>query len=101
MLPLASVYVAVPALVAVIISKLDGLDGSRSRDSEASGDIIESCMSNHRSGLRERGLNAPSSPEKLEVNGLVNDWVNPSVTASVPSLRASFSSLRLFFRIPV
>ena len=60
---------------------------------------METSMSNHTSGLRDSTVNAPSSPEKLEVNGLVNDWVNPSVTTSVPSLRASFSSLRLFFRI--
>lgn len=55
MLPLASVYVAVPALVAVIISKLDGFAGSRSRDSEASGAIIDSCISYAIIGLRDKG----------------------------------------------
>ena len=60
MLPLASVYVAVPALVAVITSKEDGFAGSRSNDSEASGAIIDRLASYARIGFRDKGSNLPN-----------------------------------------
>ena len=61
---------------------------------------IELSMSNQKTGLRESG----AKPDVLvtpEVNDLVKDWVNPCVGTSVPKRRESFSSVRLFFRMPV
>lgn len=44
-----------------MISKVDDTAGLRSRDSDARGAIIDSCISNHRSGLRDEGLNGENA----------------------------------------